>query len=337
MNRLGIGTVLTVLFLAVAATPGWAASQRTRELLVVEKGNAEQLAIIDPVRLKVLARIPAGADPHEVIASSDGTRAYVSNYGGSGSDLHTITVINLLTRKALLPIDVAPLHSAHGLDFAGGELYFTAETNRVVARYNPTTRRVDWIMGTGQDRSHMIMVGNDEVFVSNPASGTVSIIQQTRLTTVPAGKGSEGFDVSPDGRQLWTANAGVDSVTVIDVATRKATETFPIPVQNANRLKFTPDGRYVLVSGLGEPGERSVGGPNNLLILDARTHAIVKRLDLGAGAAGILMDPARHQAFVAVSGGNALAVVDLNGFRVTGVIKGLESPDGMAWALVPRG
>jgi DNA-binding beta-propeller fold protein YncE len=75
MNRLSIGTVLTVLFLAVVAPRGWAASQGTRKLLVVEKGNAEQLAIIDPVRLKVLARIPAGADPHEVIASSDGTRA----------------------------------------------------------------------------------------------------------------------------------------------------------------------------------------------------------------------------------------------------------------------
>jgi YVTN family beta-propeller protein len=337
MNRPDVGTVLTLLLLAWAATPGWAAGHRSRELLVVEKGNAEQLAIIDPVRLKVLARIPAGNDPHEVIASSDGTRAYVSNYGGSGSKLHTITVVNLLTRKALLPIDVSPLHSTHGLDFAGGELYFTAETNRVVARYNPATHRIDWIMGTGQDRSHMIMVGSDEIFVSNPASGTVSIIQPTRLLTVPAGKGSEGFDVSPDGRQLWTANAGVDSVTVVDVATGKATETFPIPVQNANRLKFTPDGRYVFISGLGEPGERDVGSPNNLLILDARTHAIVKRLNLGAGAAGILMDPAGHRAFVAVAGGDELAVIDLSGFRVTGVIKGVKDPDGMAWALVPRG
>ena len=337
MNRLERRLRTDSAFFGVAATPGWAAGHRTRELLVVEKGNAEQLAIIDPVRLKVLARIPAGGDPHEVIASSDGTRAYVSNYGGSGSDLHTITVINLLTEKPCRRSTSRPLHSTHGLDFAGGELYFTAETNRVVGRYNPKTRRVDWIMGTGQDRSHMIMVGSDEVFVSNPASGTVSIIQPTRLTTVPAGKGSEGFDVSPDGRQLWTANAGVDSVTVVDVASRKATETFPIPVQDANRLKFTPDGRYVFVSGLGETGERSVGGPNNLLILDARTHATVKRLDLGAGAAGILMDPPGHRAFIAVSGGNEMAVVDLEGFRVTGVIKGLESPDGMAWALVPRG
>jgi DNA-binding beta-propeller fold protein YncE len=306
-------------------------------MLVVAKGTAEQLAIIDPVRLQVVARIPAGNDPHEVIASSDGTRAYVSNYGGSGSTLHTITVINLLTRKPLLPIDVSPLHSTHGLDFAGGKLYFTAETNRVVGRYDPATHHIDWIMGTGQNRSHMIMVGSDQIFVSNPGSGTISIIEPTGVLTVPAGKGSEGFDVSPDGRQLWTANAGVDSVTVIDVANGRATGTFPIPVQNANRLKFTPDGRYVFVSGLGTPGERAVGSPNNLLILDARTHAIVKRLNLGAGAAGILMDPPAHRAFVAVSGGNEIAVVELNDFKVTGVIRGVTEPDGMAWAMVPRG
>jgi YVTN family beta-propeller protein len=354
MNRSKLCTALTVLSMALAAIPSWAAPQRSRELLVVEKGNAELLAIVDPVRLKVLARIPAGSDPHEVTASSDGTRAYVSNYGGQGSSLHTITVVNLLTRKALPPIDVAPLHSTHGLDFARGELYFTAETNRVVGRYNPATHRVDWIMGTGQVRSHMIMVGSDfnHIFVSNPGSGTISILQQARLpadgpgsplrtqwtlTNVPAGRGSEGFDVSPDGRQLWSANAGDDSVTVVDVATEKAIETFPIPVQGANRLKFTPDGRYVFVSGLGAHGDSSVGSPNNLTILDVRTHRVVKRLDLGAGAAGILMDPAGHRAFVAVSGGDDVAVVDLADFRVSGVVKGLRAPDGMAWALVPRG
>ncbi|MFZ0501542.1 MAG: YncE family protein [Steroidobacteraceae bacterium] len=353
MSRLSVGAILTALFLALVATPNRAASQRTRELLVVEKGNAERLAIIDPVRLKVLARIPAGNDPHEVIASSDGTRAYVSNYGGSGSSLHTITVVDLLTRKALPPIDVSPLHSTHGLDFAGGKLYFTAETNKVVGRYDPATHRVDWIMGTGQDRSHMIMVTSDRrrIFVSNPASGTVSILELTRLpapgpgasprtgwslVNVPAGRGSEGFDVSPDGRQLWTANAGDNSVTVVDVAAEKAIETFPIPVQGANRLKFTPDGKYVFISGLGDPGHRAAGSPNDLITLDAGTHRIVKRLDLGAGAAGILMDPVGHRAFVAVSGGDALAVIDLKDLRVTAVIKGLQAPDGMAWALVPR-
>jgi hypothetical protein len=48
MNRLNVATGLTVLFLARVATPGWAASQRTREWLVVEKGSARRLAIVDP-------------------------------------------------------------------------------------------------------------------------------------------------------------------------------------------------------------------------------------------------------------------------------------------------
>jgi YVTN family beta-propeller protein len=199
----------------------------------------------------------------------------------------------------------------------------------------------------------MIMVGSDlrHVFASNPGSGTISIMQQTwvaadhsgsrlraqwTLTNVPAGRGSEGFDISPDGRQLWAANAIDDSVTVIDVVTGKAIETFSIPVHDANRLKFTPDGKYVLISGLRDRGDKAVGSLNNLTVLDARSHRVVRRLDLGAGAGGILLGPSGHRAFVAVSGGDGVAVVDLKDFRVSGVIKGLEAPDGMAWALVSR-
>ncbi len=86
---------------------------------------------------------------------------------------------------------------------------------------------------------------------------------------------------------------------------------------------------------MGNPGNGAAGSPNDLIILDARSHRLVKRLDLGAGAAGMLMDPGGHRAFVAVSGGDEVAVVDLEALRVTGLIKGLEAPDGMAWALVP--
>src|ERR1700761_6264868 len=57
------------------------------------------LAIIDPVSLKVTARIPVGPDPHEVIASADGKTAYVSNTG-SGK-FHEINIIDLAGQKAL--------------------------------------------------------------------------------------------------------------------------------------------------------------------------------------------------------------------------------------------
>ncbi len=69
------------------------------------------------------------------------------------------------------------------------------------------------------------------------------------MTNVPAGQGCEGFDVSPDGKELWAANARDATVTIIDVAAKKAVQTLPISVKGANRLKFTPDGKRVLISG----------------------------------------------------------------------------------------
>ncbi|HWX42693.1 MAG TPA: YncE family protein, partial [Blastocatellia bacterium] len=260
-------------------------------LLVLAKSD-NTVAIVDPATLQILARVAAGPDPHEIVASDDGKFAYISNYGGSDSDLHTISVVDLVAQKALPPIDLGALHSAHGLAFAGGKLYFTAETNKVIGRYDPARQRVDWILGTGEDRTHMIGVSKslDQIITSNVNSGTISIIEHVaqrnggsgrppggpagspnaggpppqrpertpgsprltwQVTNVPAGNGVEGFDVSPDGKEIWAANARDGSVTIIDVASKKATQTIPIPVKGANRLKFTPDGKQVLISGLG--------------------------------------------------------------------------------------
>lgn len=149
-----------------------------KSLLVLEK-DSTQLDIIDPTSLKVIAHVPVGEDPHEVIASSDGKTAYVSNYMGRGGPQHHLTVIDLVAQKALAPIELGALEGPHGLDFAGGKLYFTAETAKAIGRYDPATQKIDWIMGTGEDRTHMVWVNKtlDKIVTSNVSSGTVSIIE----------------------------------------------------------------------------------------------------------------------------------------------------------------
>jgi DNA-binding beta-propeller fold protein YncE len=52
-----------------------------RALLALSKRD-HMLVIVDPATLQVVARAPVGPDPHEVIASADGRKAYVSIYGG---------------------------------------------------------------------------------------------------------------------------------------------------------------------------------------------------------------------------------------------------------------
>ncbi len=348
-GAVALGVFLLGANFAAAQTPSPA-------LLVLEKSD-NMMAIVDPASLQIVARVPAGPDPHEIVTSADGKLAYISNYGGNDSALNTISVIDLVTRKALPAINLGALRSTHGLAFAGGKLYFTAETNKVIGRYDPATQSVDWVLGTGQDRTHMVLVSEnlERIFTSNVSSGTISIIEHNsvaaggfgpppgntfvtagapspgalrktwRVTNVAAGRGTEGFDVSPDGKEIWAASAQDATVTIIDVTSKRVTQTLPIAVRGANRLKFTPDGTQVLISGLGG------GAGSNLVVLEAATRKEVKKFDLGGGAAGILMVPDGSRAYVAVSGKDKVAVVDLKSLEVSGYVSTGKQPDGLAW------
>ncbi len=340
----GLAATIGFCFCLVAQS----APTPARSLLVLEK-DTTQLDIVDPNSLKIIAKVPVGPDPHEVIASADGKTAYVSDYMGRGGMHHILTVIDLVHQKPLAPIDLGALEAPHGLDFAGGELYFTAEGSKAIGRYNPATSKIDWIMGTGEDRTHMVWVSKDrtKIVTSNVSSGTVSIMEEStrngmfgsgpqqnwEVTDVTAGRGSEGFDVSPDEKQIWTANAQDNTVTIIDLAAKKDIATFPVTVRGGNRLKFTPDGKYVLISGLGGGPRGGSGASPSLVVINVATRKEVKQLNLGGGSAGILIDPIGNRAFVAVSGGNKVAVVSLKDFSVTGDIAPLGQPDGMAWAV----
>lgn len=313
-------------------------------LLILSKHD-HTLAIVDPATLQVAARIPVGNDPHEVAASTDGATAYVSNYGFGA--YHTIAVVDLLHQKPLAAIDLGALRGPHGLVFRDGKLWFTAEASRAIGSYSPATGKVDWIMGIGQNRSHMLYVfpGARRILTTNVNSGTVTILEKFDLgpgktmpgvpkgallppgsdwllTVVPVGTRDEGFDVSPDGKEAWVANAGDGTVSIIDIAEKKVTATLDANVPRASRLKFTPDGKLVLISG----------GPD-LVVLDATTHKEVKRIAIGHGSAGIQVQPDGLRAYVACSPDGYVAVIDLKTLEVAGHIDAGPIPDGMAWAV----
>lgn len=331
-------------------------------LLVLSK-QEHSLNIVDPSSLRVLAKVPVGNDPHEVIASDDGRTAFVSNYGFG--TYNTLTVVDLVTDKRGRTVDLGPLRGPHGLAFQGGKPWFTAEVAKAIGRYDPASGKVDWILGTGQNRTHMIYVSKNgqRIVTTNVNSGTVSIIDQEPVrapgpppgasgdrrpqgpgaiappparpgrpggmartdwneTVVRVGNGSEGFDVSPDGKEIWVANAQDGTLSVINFDQKKVVDTLAVNARGANRLKFTPDGRRVLVSS----------GPE-LIVLDASTRKTVKRIPIGHGSGGVLIAPDGARAFVACGPDNYVAVIDLRTLAVVGHIQVGDEPDGMAWAV----
>jgi DNA-binding beta-propeller fold protein YncE len=251
--------------------------------------------------------------------------------------------------------------------FVGGKVWFTAEAAKAIGSYDPATKSIDWVLGTGQNRTHMIYVFDDlkRLITSNVSSATMTIIEKSSgggrgpgrgpgpggppdgrgpgpggpppgrgptgppqgdwdETVVAVGRGAEGFDVSPDSKEIWAANAQDGTISIVDIGGKKVSQTLAANVMGANRLKFTPDGKLVFVSTLSGP---------DLAIFDAATRREVKRVKLGRGAAGIQMEPDGLRAFVACTPDGYVAIVDLKTLEVTGHIEAGKEPDGLAWAV----
>jgi DNA-binding beta-propeller fold protein YncE len=298
------------------------------ELLVLNKSD-NTLSFIDPASGETRATVATGEGPHEVEVSSDGRLAFVSNYGARTPG-DTLSVIDVPGRKEVQRVELGELRRPHGLSFSGGYLYVTSELARRIARFDPHAQRVDWTFETGQMGTHMVLAARGtgtKLFASNLASGSVSIIEQgaggdwaQRLVKV--GAGPEGFDLSPDGRQLWVAHSLDGGISIIDALGARVIHTFNAKTQRSNRVKFTTDGRLVLVSDLS-------GG--ELVIFDAVERTERARLKLGRSPTGILVAPDGKQAFIAVSGERHVAVIDLAKLTVARTIGTGNDPDGMAW------
>ena len=346
--QMRVNTALVLGALLASAVLRAGGGTPSKALLVLSKSD-HTLSIVDPDSLVVIATLPSGPDPHEVVASADGKFAYISNYGGGA--YNTISVIDLVEQKALPAVDLGPLRGPHGLVYAGGKVWFTAEAAKAIGSYDPATKKVDWVLGTGQNRTHMIFVSEDlkRIVTSNVSSATMTLIQKSGggsgrgpgpgpgpdrgspgppqgdwdETVVAVGRGAEGFDVSPGGKEIWAANAQDGTISIIDFAGKKVIQTLAADVTGANRLKFTPDGKRVFVSTLSGP---------DVSIFDAVTRAVVKRVKVGRGAAGIQMQPDGSVAYVACTPDDYVAIIDLKSLAVTGHIDAGKQPDGLAWA-----
>jgi len=325
-----VATCFAVVLTGLAGALRAGAQTPSPALLVLEKSD-EKMAIVDPATLKIVGRVPSGGAPHEIVASEDGRFAYISNYASEKGQLKTLSVVDLTSQKAMTAVDLGALRAPHGLAFADGKVYFTAEANKVIGRYDPASNQVDWVLGTGQDVTHMVVLSKDgkTLFTSNIGSDTICVIEPGggrggwKVTPIPVGKGPEGFDLSPDGKEVWAANSGDGTVSVIDVASKKVTATLDFKSKRTNRLKFTPDGKLVLITD---------DGGGELVVVDVASRKERKRLKVGQGPEGTLVQPDGAKAYVALSRDNAVAVIDLNMLEVTGKIATGNGPDGLAWA-----
>jgi len=298
--------LVTIAHVAAAQTPPAA------RLLVLLR-NASALASVDPASGKVLGRVPVVTDPHEVAVTPDGRMAFVA------SPREGISVIDVPAMKELRRVDPGALSAPHDVLFAGGKLYFTAEGFKTIGRYDPAADKVEWMLGIGQDGTHMMVLARDQqtMWVPNRGSNSVSVIEgvtggppKFKVTAIPVpGTRPEGIDLSPDGRELWTATRGDGGVSIVDTASRKVVQSLNLKLTDANRLKFTPDGKVLLLDG----------GAGTLVVLDGASRKEIKRLKVApgdSGDGGIFVMPDGSRAYLGLRDDHSVVVIDLKTLEI---------------------
>ena len=183
----------------------------------------------------------------------------------------------------------------------------------------------------------MFALGADgrTLFMANRGSNSVTMAEgaiggpsETTLSVIPVpGDRPEGIDVSPDGQEVWTATRNDGGVSIINVATKEVVQSLDLEMQDANRLKFTRDGRVLILDGEAA----------TLVVLDAASRSVIKRISMAqmdTGDGAILVSRDGTRAYVGLRDADRVAVLDLATLEVTEEIMMGEGsgPGCMFWA-----
>jgi DNA-binding beta-propeller fold protein YncE len=313
---------------ALAAPPDVAAQvPGLTGTIVVTNKSASTASIIDAGSGRMLATLPTGEGPHEIVLSTDGATAVVTDY--SGNPGRTLTVIDLPTRRVTKTIDLGEHRRPHGIVFLPGDslVVVTSEASGHVVVVNVPDGRISKAVPTRQNGSHMVGVTADgaRAYTGNMGSHTVSELdlrsgEFVRMWDVPATP--EAINVTADGSEVWVGSNGTGKVSVLNPATGEvatAADGFGWPY----RVLFSPDGKTVLLPDL--RGEE-------LRFLDRGSRREIGRLSFPGGAPqGITVTPDGRYALESLSGQARVVIVDLNTRKVAGYLAVGERPDGIAY------
>ncbi len=350
------------MFLGAALISSSACAQLPQNTVVILSKDDGTLAIVDASTLKVVAKVAVGTNPHEVIASQDGRLAYVSNYGNGSQN--TITVVDLASHTRLDTVNLGPLYGPHGLAYVGGYLWFTAEREKLIARLDPATNKVDWEIGTGQTGTHLLWVARDmqNIVTVNAGSSTISLLDEHPVISAEEANAEVKKGVySKYGGQTTRGTNGPPAPdwdeSVVSIGGRP--EAFDVLHDASGNPTTVWAGRYfganiavvdcasqkiVDTIQTNEPnllrmrftpdGNLAVVSSDtghNVLIVDVASRKIIKEIPIGMGGGGIVISPDSSRAFVAISASNYVAVIDLKTLTLAGKVDAGANPDGMWW------
>ncbi|MEX1184545.1 MAG: hypothetical protein WEF86_15145 [Gemmatimonadota bacterium] len=325
MERLG--AFVAVIAVAACQTTGSAQDAGTPggagtvEVVVANQQSASASILADDGT--TMRHVQVGTGPHEAAVSPDGRTAVVTVYG-TQTPGNQLAVIDLLRDSVVRVIDLGQYTRPHGAVFRDGS----------------STR----------------------LAVTSEATGNVVLVDLATgaIEAVPTqARGSHMVALDASGDHAWTANMADNSVSELDLASKRFVRSFPVP-SRPEGIAVTPNGAEVWVGsndtgavtvistatgqvahtltgatfpyrlGASPDGSRVAvvdGRGGRLLIAHVATHTYSGSIALDAPR-GVVIAPDNRTAYVTLAAGR-LAVVDIIDLEVLRTLQVQASPDGV--------
>lgn len=294
---------------------------------------AGRVMLFDAISLDLIEGLPLAGDIPDATVSPDGRYAYVLNRppvrASADSSGSSIIVFDLWKRSLASVIDLGGFTPTSGvrLNRRGSRVWVIAEEDGSVLELDARTGKLLMIWKTGTELNHRAAVTPDDrrLYVANIRDDVVTMIDRQRIysASIPTGTAPADVDVSPDGFEVWVANSGSHTISVLSVRRDRKLADFFAGALRPVRLRFTPSGSEVWVLHRGSPeitifnafkrvqtgrvllpgvptdilfssdGERAyITLPEGVVAVDARTREVVRTF-AGSAARGFGMRGSR--------------------------------------------
>jgi YVTN family beta-propeller protein len=309
------------------------------DVLLVGNKSGHTMWALDLASGEAAASFETGLGPHEIAVSPDQRYVVVSNYGERDAPGNSLTVVDAATAELAHVIDLGQDTQPHGMAFRpNGVLVVTTEGSDRLLLVDVERGEVLRGIAIGEGVGHMVALSPEGryAWVTNIRAGSLEKVdlEAGRVRgMVRTGAGAEGVAVTRDGREVWVTNRADDTVVVVDAASLEvlaSLESIGFPI----RVVMTPDGRHALVTN-------AVAA--SLSVFDVQSRTLVATVVLAdpegeyrdtllgraALPIGVIAHPDGSRVYVALAGGDEIAVIDTGAWQIVDRWPTGREPDGL--------
>lgn len=265
--------------------------------------TAGDVARVNLVSMKVQKKLHVGGTPAHIELFDNGKKALVSNFSGLNR-LHIIDVESMTLIR-----DVPNLASSpHGIFImADGKTAFTAgNVSDLLYKVNLETGSSQSFTLSGSTPPigevkpklgpYQIRKSGNLLYISCKFSGEIRIwnlLTEQLTDSIKVGKNPLLMDINSQTHELWVANQGDKSISIINLANHSVSMLSGLPDQ-PHGIRFTPDGLYAGITcenQTGTPDQHHPttrgGNPGIFVLINAVNRSILATRKVGSFAAGI--------------------------------------------------